>query len=42
MNVAKSLDVKVNFTKNPKDKFKNSTYFPDSLRSLLIGSSNCG
>src|SRR5271156_2583763 len=40
MNPEKLLDVKVNFTNN--HKFKNSTYFPDSIRALLIGSSNSG
>src|SRR5271156_6668778 len=36
----KLLDIKVNFTND--HKFKNSTYFPDSIRALLIGSSNSG
>ena len=40
MNPEKPLDVKVNFTNN--HKFKNITYFPDSIRALLIGSSNSG
>jgi len=40
MNPEKLLDVKVNFTND--HKFKNSTYFPDSIRALLIGSSNSG
>src|SRR3977135_2739320 len=40
MSIQKALDVKVNFTNN--HKFENSTYFPDSTRSLLIESSNCG
>src|SRR5271156_1455249 len=40
MNPEKLLDVKVNFTND--HKFKNSTYFPDSIRALLIGSSTSG
>src|SRR5277367_6697977 len=40
MNPEKLLDIKVNFTN--AHKFNNSKYFPDSIRALLIGSSNSG
>src|SRR5271156_7202027 len=40
ITLEKLLDVKVNFTND--HKFKNSPYFPDSIRALLIGSSNSG
>src|SRR5271156_6008951 len=40
MDISKALDVKVNFTN--KNKFKNSKYFPYSVRALLIGASNSG
>ena len=39
-SVNKLLDVKVNFTN--EHIFKNSTYFPNSIRALLIRASNSG